>query len=136
MGHKYICPICDGELKGMHYCKSCRKFIKEPWIFHGDSLPNERSEKDYFNIDVRSNGRLQRSYQENYGRTGGKLAYDTCHPNEKPLRSTLAQMQRQASSRYPQPEKKKPQSGGKVVALVFTIWFILVFVMGFLGALL
>ena len=140
VGHKYICPICDGELKGMHYCKTCRKFIKEPWIFHGDSLPNQRSEKTYYTLDARSNKGLQRYYQENYGKTGGKLPYDTCHPvsgSGSYSARSVRQAAQEAARKAAEVAQKKPQQTGKtVVGVILGIWFFIVFFFAVLGALL
>ena len=43
---RYICPVCDSELKG-HYCPVCKKRIKEPVRFTGECLPNEHSNRCY-----------------------------------------------------------------------------------------
>ena len=39
---RYICPICDQELKfGKHYCWNCKSRVEEPWRYTGGHLPNE-----------------------------------------------------------------------------------------------
>ncbi len=39
---RYICPICDQELKLMrHFCWNCKSRVDEPWVFTGGHLPNE-----------------------------------------------------------------------------------------------
>ena len=39
---RYICPICDQELKiTKHFCWDCKSYIAEPWRFTGGHLPNE-----------------------------------------------------------------------------------------------
>ena len=52
MAVRYLCPICEHELKGLRkYCKECHSFVKEPLIFTGIHLPNEsecyRADVDY-----------------------------------------------------------------------------------------
>ena len=42
---RYICPICDHELKfGRHFCWNCKSRIAEPWRYTGGHLPNEGHE--------------------------------------------------------------------------------------------
>ena len=42
---RYICPICDHELKfGKHFCWNCKSRIEEPWRYTGGHLPNEGHE--------------------------------------------------------------------------------------------
>lgn len=39
---RYICPICDQELKyGKHFCWNCKSRVEEPWRYTGGHLPNE-----------------------------------------------------------------------------------------------
>lgn len=39
---RYICPICDHELKfGKHFCWNCKSRVDEPWVYTGGHLPNE-----------------------------------------------------------------------------------------------
>lgn len=52
MGKRYICPVCEKELKGSRkFCPHCRSLIREPMVYTGDYLPNEsecyRSDVDY-----------------------------------------------------------------------------------------
>ena len=42
---RYICPICDQELKfGKHFCWNCKSRVEEPWRYTGGHLPNEGHE--------------------------------------------------------------------------------------------
>ena len=141
MAHRYLCPICDQELTGLHYCKVCRKWIKEPVIFHGDSLPNESSHRNYANGMA---GRSQRqtdmrSYNESYGRPGKSLPYDKCHPGQSTARRTAPQKNPyRETNRQPNSYGSSGRSGrnaGSAVFLVVMIWFVIVFLISFLGIL-
>lgn len=37
---RYLCPICDLELKGKNYCTTCRRVVRNPVVYDG-VLPNE-----------------------------------------------------------------------------------------------
>lgn len=137
MAHRYLCPICDKELTGLHYCKTCRKFVKEPLIFHGDSLPNEKSERDYSQVMRRWNYRQANmdTYNRNYGQPGRKLPYDKCHPNTEQWKQTVQKAARSVQSSYEKAEKQK-NSGKSIVTAIMLIWFVIVFLFTFIGALL
>ena len=131
---RYLCPICDKELKGIHYCPECKRFIREPVIYHGENLPNVSSTRNYTDIG----GRFQREsdmqqYNRNYGRPEGRLPYDKCHPEPK----KAAPVNRR-TVQTPPPRSVSQNRGGKkkgtnVAALILIIWFILVFFISFLG---
>lgn len=38
---RYLCPVCESELTGKFYCPDCKRLVREPWIYHGTTLPNE-----------------------------------------------------------------------------------------------
>ena len=37
-----VCPICDQVMTSAHYCKTCRSFIRHPYIREADYYLNER----------------------------------------------------------------------------------------------
>lgn len=37
-----ICPICDQIMKSAHYCRTCRQWVKNPWVRDVDYYLNER----------------------------------------------------------------------------------------------
>ena len=39
---KKICPVCDHVMKGSHYCRVCRKWIRHPNVINADYYLNER----------------------------------------------------------------------------------------------
>lgn len=44
---RYICPICEKELKyGRHFCWNCKAFV-EPWTYTGGLLPNESHSENH-----------------------------------------------------------------------------------------
>ena len=45
MAVRYLCPICDNELKGGRYCPVCKSFRLHPVKFEGGSLLNESFEE-------------------------------------------------------------------------------------------
>ena len=143
MAHRYLCPICDRELKGMHYCKECRKFIREPVIYHGENLPNVSSTRNYSDYGGRAQTDADmRRYSQNYGRPDGSLPYDKCHPGQKKAAYNPGSgsfqgrtvPQGSPSGRPASGGNRPKQSGGNVVAIVIIIWIIIVFFISFLGA--
>lgn len=135
MAHKYICPVCDHELKNLHYCSYCHKFVKEPWVFHGDNLPNEISDQAVWNPDTKHYH--QREYSKAYGKPDRNLPYDQCHPQnvQRPQVTTRGSYtlppQTQQSSRQPSGRpapvgKSYPKrSGSGLGVLIFVIWLII-----------
>lgn len=54
---KRICPICDQIMSSAHYCSTCRRVVKDPWIRDVSYYLNERHPEDeancsYHNHDV------------------------------------------------------------------------------------
>lgn len=44
-----ICPVCDQVMKSAHYCGTCRRWVKDPWVREVGYYLNERhpqNEKD------------------------------------------------------------------------------------------
>lgn len=37
-----ICPVCDQIMKSPHYCRTCRHWVKNPWVRDVDYYLNER----------------------------------------------------------------------------------------------
>lgn len=67
MGVRYLCPICEKELKGLRtYCHHCRSRVKEPLVFKGLHLPNEsdcyRNDVDY--MDPRNMKKQQEHFYQ------------------------------------------------------------------------
>lgn len=44
MEERYLCPVCEHELRGKRYCPECRRFVREPLVYKGGALPNEYKE--------------------------------------------------------------------------------------------
>ena len=42
MKTRYLCPVCEQELNAVGYCSECHRFRKEPIVYTGGCLPNER----------------------------------------------------------------------------------------------
>ena len=61
MKKRYLCPVCEHELSGKHYCPECHRFRKEPVIYGGGYLPNETDPDTAV-----------------FERTGGTQTADTC----------------------------------------------------------
>ncbi len=49
MKKRYLCPVCEQELVG-RYCPECHRLRKEPLIYTGGCLPNERDPDAYTQI--------------------------------------------------------------------------------------
>ncbi len=60
MKKRYLCPVCDQELTAKRYCPECRRIRKEPVVYEGWLLPNERD----------SEGILLRAAGEQAGSSG------------------------------------------------------------------
>lgn len=43
---KRICPICDQVMDSAHYCKTCRRWVKNPWVRDVGYYLNERHASD------------------------------------------------------------------------------------------
>lgn len=116
----YICPICDKELKGGHFCSTCKKWISEPVVYHGESMPNEHSDSCYV-----PSAKAQREPVANVSRDYTRQApRKTSAPSHRPTPTY-----NQRSSR-----RTQPSSTGKGVGFfIFVIWMIIVIFMGILG---
>ena len=47
MKTRYLCPVCEQELNAVGYCSECHRFRKEPIVYAGGCLPNERDPEAY-----------------------------------------------------------------------------------------
>lgn len=118
----YICPICDLELKGGHYCPTCKKWIREPIVYHGESMPNEHSD-DCFVPSMKSRKEPVANVSRDYTKQAPRRTM-TPSPSHRP-----ATTYNQRTS-----HKTQPANTGKGVGFfVIIIWIIIMFAMGILG---
>lgn len=47
MKKRYLCPLCEHELTAKSFCPECRKIRREPLVYEGGALPNERISESY-----------------------------------------------------------------------------------------
>lgn len=119
----YICPICDLELKGGRYCPTCKKWIREPIVYHGESMPNEHGD-NCFVPSMKSSKEPVANVSRDYTRQAPRR---TPAPSHRPAAPTY---NRQSPSR-----RNQPANTGKGVGLfIFIIWIIIVIFMGSFGS--
>ena len=51
MKKRYLCPVCERELTG-GYCSECHRFRRDPLVYTGGCLPNERDPDAYTQIKL------------------------------------------------------------------------------------
>ncbi len=68
---KYLCPICDQEMRGKHYCHSCHSWVK-PVEFDQNFYLNERNPHQYGPEETKADWRENRPPEKMSGRKGAK----------------------------------------------------------------
>ena len=119
MAVRYLCPVCDQELRNRRFCPTCRKWVKKPVVYTGGSLPNEEKE-DVLVAPVSSERRSPERkvpVRPVYRKPPERPVYE----NRTPGRG------REASSRA-------GSAGKNTVMLVIIIWIVVVFFISVLGA--
>ena len=66
MKTRYLCPVCEQELNAVGYCSECHRFRKEPIVYTGGCLPNERDPGAYTQFK-------QGTYHESSYKTGSSV---------------------------------------------------------------
>lgn len=62
-----VCPVCDQKMTSAHYCKTCRRFVRHPYIRNTNYYINEQpphSESNYIET-----GQANRRATQNIGKT-------------------------------------------------------------------
>lgn len=149
MGKRYLCPVCEHELKGLRkYCPECRSFVKEPLVFTGAFLPNEsscyRNDVDY--MDPRKLKKQQAHMYEHKKNLPDRPEY-TLDQGHKPAQRAIErgrdwlEQQRRANSDRNQasrtggytyggqmssiPKQKKKNDSSGIITIVFILLFLL-----------
>lgn len=118
----YICPICDLELKGGRYCPTCKKWIREPIVYHGESMPNEHGETCFA------------PSSEKHREPVANVSRD--YTRQAPRRTPQPQPSHRSSSTYNRQSpshRNQPATGKGVGLVIFVIWIVIVMIMGILG---
>lgn len=58
---KHICPVCDQIMSSSHYCSTCRKVVKNPWIRDVSYFLNERHPESEENCSYHNGAELDTS---------------------------------------------------------------------------
>ena len=118
----YICPICDLELKGGHFCPTCKKWIREPVIYNGECMPNEHSDDCFLERVNRKKEPVANVSRE--------------YTKQAPRRTTGTLTARQAQPRQQRPVYTPNQSptrrgstGKSTGLVVLIVWLIIVFLL-------
>ncbi len=111
MGKRYLCPICEHELKGLRVrCTHCRSRVKEPLVFTGAHLPNEsdcyRADVDY--MDPRNIDKQQKHFYEHKANMPDRPVFEFEEPDRRAgARRTLEQ-----GREWLQEQQRRPASYG------------------------
>lgn len=122
-----ICPVCDQVMKSAHYCRTCRRWVREPWVRDVSYYLNERHPQDEHSCSYHEPERADRRV---YRQPSGASA----QPNEpRPGRT-------RAAGEWPWPTKKsspvqkdrtiqkgktaQKKKSGKAIVIVVAIYLI------------
>ncbi len=128
MKKRYLCPVCEHELTAGSYCPECHRFRREPLVYTGGLLPNERAEgQDTVKTDGKTaappsgSGRTETAgtVRTVPGKDFYEVYRDPCG-NDKPHRYGVPNVDPHRTGR--KKAKKKEKKRG--VKAVMVIWFL------------
>jgi hypothetical protein len=115
---RYICPICDHEMMaGTHICWNCKRYIRDPWIYTGDHLPNE----DHGDCHPMESFLRPREGMAGTRETAGKKK---SHQGQKPGRQPIYD-QSKINTGNGQKKGKSGSGAGTLILVLIVFWYII-----------
>ncbi len=97
-----ICPVCDQVMKSAHYCRTCKRLVKNPWIREVGYYLNERHPQDERDCSYHeaASGQMARSGKPKVSAIPNVARKYTAEPNTRRQPMSERQNQERAYQSY------------------------------------